>query len=123
MLDFNDYLLKFYIAEDSIYPIDMWSDVGEGVTKTNTCKSFHRGLEYQFLHAHPNMWELLMGLHSEQQKAELKMRTNKKLYVKQNTRQVQEDKKVLWESYLNELITQYDFVKAICFKLSPVQIL
>ena len=62
-----------------------------------------------------------MALHAEQQKAELKIRTNKKVICeKKNKRQVQEDR-IIRESYMNRRITQYDFVKAMCFKLSPVQ--
>ena len=84
--EFADYLEKCYIKDDSTYPPDMWSDVGEGVTTTNACESFHRGLEYRFAHTHPNIWEFIMALHAEQHKAELKIRTDKKLYVKKKTR-------------------------------------
>ena len=62
-----------------------------------------------------------MAISDELKKAELKIRTKVALPVKKARREMKESKLFLIKQYSQGLITEYEFVKTMSFKMLPPQ--
>ena len=53
---YADYLLEYYIAEDSFFPLQIWAEANSTPTRTtNCCESFHSRLNASFYIEHPSL--------------------------------------------------------------------
>jgi hypothetical protein len=56
--DFADYLVEWYIAEDSHFPPYMWAENSSSSQRTtNACEGFHSKFNASFYCGHPNIFQ------------------------------------------------------------------
>lgn len=60
MVEFSDYLVETYIAEDSLFPPSLWAEHSSSLQRTtNACESFHARFNQSFYHAHPHIFQFI----------------------------------------------------------------
>jgi hypothetical protein len=58
--DFADYLVEWYIAEDSHFPPYMWAENSSSSQRTsNACEGFHSKFNASFYCGHPNIFRFI----------------------------------------------------------------
>lgn len=55
-----DYLVENYIAEDEIFPPDLWAECSDNIeTSTNACEPFHARFNFNFYSSHTNIFSFI----------------------------------------------------------------
>jgi len=64
--NFCDYLLKTYIEQDALFPLNIWAEFAATTNRTtNSCESYHAKLNASISATHPNIFvliDILLGI-------------------------------------------------------------
>jgi hypothetical protein len=120
--DFADYLVEWYIAEDSHFSPYMWAENSSSSQRTtNACEGFHSKFNASFYCGHPNTFQFTEVLKNFQIDTYIKIRSA--LFPKKVYRKAFIDKKHFIESQINKLktnqISRFQFVKTVAYNCLP----
>ncbi|KAF0752290.1 Uncharacterized protein FWK35_00038194 [Aphis craccivora] len=121
---FNDYLVENYIANDSIFPPEIWAEKSNSIHRTtNSCESFHSKFNSQFYSPHPNIFNFLNILLSIQSDTRIIIRSSNT--TKPHRKEIREKIKFLENEiskYDTGVSSRFQYIKIMANKYRPRKI-
>uniref|UniRef100_A0A2S2QVK6 MULE transposase domain-containing protein n=1 Tax=Sipha flava TaxID=143950 RepID=A0A2S2QVK6_9HEMI len=119
--EFCDYLIDYYISNESIFPPKMWArQCSDRVHKKNACESFHLDFNSNFYHQHPNIFKIIEILKLFKVNTYIKMRTAISNQTKPKiSKKYAEKVDFITEKisdYRTNKISQYDYFKYLSYR-------
>lgn len=121
IIQFADYIVETYIAEDSIYPPYIWAQATSSMSRTtNACESFHNHFANSFYKSHPNIFSFCEVLIEFQSLAECKIHSSIRGQKLNRTcirrKQIYIEKTI--DDCKNQVLCKFDMVKKLCGKFN-----
>lgn len=122
VIEFRQYLYKYYIHNNSIFPPTIWANNSIFLNRTtNSCESFHAQFNSNFHSSHPNIFKFVHVLLNFQTEIYVKIRSAKMCNIKKRKAVIDKNEFVITTKLQFEkgLITRYMFVKSVSYKFIP----
>lgn len=118
LIQYADYLVDNYVADDSVFTPNIWAFCSSTTERsTNACESFHSKFNASFYNAHPNIYKFIDILKDVQLNTYIKINSVHLPVTHRNVNYKKRNEYVtnLINLYKNGQITRFNFIKSVCY--------